>query len=91
MEREIQRMVDYKSDAIMNISMFVPIYVMHEYYGWGRIRLEKLIDLLMRTVQALCKGEVKFETLMECIKDETGIEYSFDGNEFKFEEIKKSR
>ena len=64
----------------VNALMVIPAYVLRTKFKFGNERTERFMTEFVRIWEAVCKGEVKVETLAESLEAETGIRIDSDGS-----------
>lgn len=75
-----QRDTNSAAKLAVNALMVIPAYVLRTTYGFGNERTERFMAEFVRIWEAICKDEVKIETLAESLEAETGIRIDADGN-----------
>ncbi len=53
----------------------LPLMAMRDEFGFGKVRLERLIDKVLELYEAFNEDYFTLEDLMNTIKDETGVEF----------------
>ena len=60
-------------DRAFMLMISIPISIMHDKYGWGKVRCERLVEQILDRYEAYNKGFVSLEDLEQCLWDEGGI------------------
>ena len=75
-----QKDMNIAATCAVNALMVIPAYVLRTTYGFGNERTERFMTEFVRIWEAVCKGEVKVETLAESLDAEIGIRFDSDGS-----------
>lgn len=75
-----QKDMNIAATLAVNALMVIPAYVLRTTYGFGNERTERFMAEFVRIWEAVCKGEVKVETLAESLDAEIGIRFDSDGS-----------
>ena len=75
-----QKDMNIAATFAVNALMVIPAYVLRTKFKFGNERTERFMTEFVRIWEAVCKGEVKIETLAESLEAETGIRVDADGN-----------
>lgn len=79
-ERLNAKAMNSAATLAVNALMVIPAYVLRTKFKFGNERAERFMTEFVRLWEAVCKGEVKVETLAESLEAETGIRVDADGN-----------
>lgn len=51
----------------------LPLITLHDKFGFGKVRLERFMDELLKQYESFDEGYITLEDLIETIKEETGV------------------
>ena len=69
--------LDVAKDAVskaVNIAMAAPILMLHDHFGFGRVRIERLIGNVADLHDSIIKGFCSLDDLIIALSEETGID-----------------
>ena len=75
-----QKDMNIAATFAVNALMVIPAYVLRTKFKFGNERTERFMTEFVRIWEAVCKGEVKVETLAESLDAEIGIRFDSDGS-----------
>lgn len=74
---QIRNLKDQATDKAVNkafvLMLGFPLIVLHDKFGYGKKRLERFIDELLKQYEAFDEGRITLDDLMETIEAETGV------------------
>lgn len=73
--QELQKVRDKATKQALYMTNILPLLVLRDEFGFGRVRLERYIDELNERVDAFNKGYISLVDVVETIEKETGLRY----------------
>ena len=64
------------TDQVIKLMLALPVYVLHDKWGFGRVRCERFADELLKLYDAYQSGYVTIDDLMQVLEDEAGMTIS---------------
>lgn len=64
---------DDVTDKALRVLAYVPLMVLRDKFGFGKVRLDKFLREFAELVDCVENDYVGFEDMIETIKDETGL------------------
>lgn len=61
------------TDQVVKLMLALPVYVLHDKCGWGKVRCERLADQMLELYDAYQSGYVTIEDLLQVLEDEAGV------------------
>lgn len=61
------------TDQVVKLMLALPVYVLHDKWGFGKVRCERFVEQLLELYEAYQKDYVTIEDLMQVLADEAGI------------------
>lgn len=82
----IRKAVDEVKDDAVNVAtrtafqmfMSIPVMVLHDKFGFGRIRGSRFMDYAMIWYESVMKGETTLKEVMKISEDLTGVQFIMD-------------
>ena len=78
------------ADTAFLLMLSIPMSVLHDKHGWGKVRCERFIDQVLDLYDSFEKDYVALDDLEKCLGDEAGIKIersSKNGKWFKVIDI----
>lgn len=75
LERQQKKMTEDGAKLAIDVLGVIPVYVLHEAFGFGHDRLTKYILEYQRIMTAVIKDQVKLDTLAEIVNADTGLRH----------------
>lgn len=65
-----------KEATMQSTRLFIalPIFVLHDKFGWGRVRCERFIDEMAKFMEAYDEGRLTVVDVLETIQEELGFD-----------------
>jgi len=73
-----EKAVDTATRTAFRMFMSVPVMVLHDKFGFGRIRGQKFMDYAMIWYESVMKGETDLKEIMKIAEDLTGVQFIMD-------------
>lgn len=70
--------VDEATMTAFKMFMSVPLMVLHDKFGFGRIRGSRFMDYAMIWYESIQKGETTLKEVMNIAEDLTGVQFIMD-------------
>ena len=61
------------TDNVVKLMLALPVYVLHDKWGFGRTRCERFVEQLLELYEAYQQDYVTIEDLMQVLADEAGV------------------
>ncbi len=61
------------ADTAFLLMLSIPMSVLHDKHGWGKVRCERFIDQVLDLYDSFEKDYVALDDLEKCLGDEAGI------------------
>lgn len=65
----------YKAEDIIATTMYIPMLVLRDKYGFGRKRLGDFLEEIIDQMKFIEEGYVTTKDMMKVIEEETGIKF----------------
>ncbi len=72
-EDQIAKIKNDAVDEAMAMLLAIPVVVLHDKFGFGRIRLDRFTHYAFSWINSLQSGEVKMVDLVKICEDEAGF------------------
>lgn len=72
---KVEQKIKYQTTDML---MLMPLYVLHEKFGFGQIRAERFLTGFQKIFTAVANNDVKIETLAACLDNDIGLKYDID-------------
>lgn len=66
------------TDQVIKLLLAIPVMVLHDDFGFGKVRCERFVDGFFRVYDAYTHKYITLEDLMQTLKDEAGVTISKD-------------
>lgn len=73
--KKVETKIKYETTDML---MLIPLYVLHEHFGFGQIRGERFLTEFQRIFTAIANNDVRIETLAACVDNDIGLKYDID-------------
>lgn len=64
------------TDQVIKLMLALPVYVLHNDWGFGKVRCERFSEQLLKLYDAYQSGYVTIEDLLQVLADEAGVTIS---------------
>lgn len=64
------------TDQVAKLMLALPVYVLHDKWGFGKTRCERFADDLLKLYDAYQQDYVTIEDLLQVLEDEAGMKIS---------------
>lgn len=64
------------TDQVFKLMMALPVYVLHNDWGFGKVRCERFAEQMLRVYDDYRTGYVTMDDLMQALHDEAGMTIS---------------
>lgn len=61
------------TDQVFKLMLALPVYVLHDKWGFGKVRCERFVEQLLELYEAYQRDYVTIEDLMQVLADEAGV------------------
>lgn len=61
------------TDQVVKLMLALPVYVLHDKWGFGRTRCERFVDQVLALYEAYQQDYVTMDDLMQVLADEAGV------------------
>ena len=72
---KVEERIKYETTDML---MLMPLYVLHEHFGFGQRRSQRFLIEFQRIFTAIANGDVRTETLAACVDNDIGLRYDMD-------------
>ena len=78
-KNRIDHKLTYKgAEVALGVLMIIPLYILHDMFGFGNKRCEKFIKEFHRLYNCVKDDKVSLKTLAESLDAETGLVYDIN-------------
>lgn len=74
-ERKLEKVNKRQMEMAFEMLTIIPVYVLHEEFGFGSIRLERFLFKLFKLANDISNDKVELSTLANIVDADTGIKY----------------
>lgn len=60
--------------SIMNVYLALPLFVLHNNFGWGKTRCERFAEAALEILDSYDKGLISIDDVVQTLKEETGFD-----------------
>lgn len=64
------------TDQVVKLMLALPVYVLHDKWGFGKVRCERFANELLELYDAYQSGYVTIEDLLQVLENEAGMTIS---------------
>lgn len=75
---QIDQLKQDATEMAFRMFMSVPVMVLHDKFGFGRIRGQRFMDYALVWYESIQKGEVKLTEVMDIAEKYTGVQFIMD-------------
>ena len=68
--------VNQATDQVVKLMLALPVYVLHDKHGWGKVRCERFANQMLELYDAYQSGYVTIEDVLQVLEDEAGMTIS---------------
>ena len=68
--------VNQATDQVVKLMLALPVYVLHDKWGFGKVRCERFANQMLELYDAYQSGYVTIEDLLQVLEDEAGMTIS---------------
>lgn len=84
--KEIERMKEQATDNAAAIINLMPLLILRDKFGFGRVRLERYLDYLSDMMDAHSKGYISLKDIEEVLEAEVGLKFKWGHERYEVAE-----
>lgn len=83
--KEIEKMKEQATDNAAAIINLMPLLILRDKFGFGRVRLERYLDHLGEMMDAYNKGYLNLKDIEKVLEDEVGLQFKWGHERYEVE------
>lgn len=64
------------TDNVVRLMLALPVYVLHDKWGFGKVRCERFVEQMLELYDAYQQDYVTMDDLLQVLADEAGVTMS---------------
>lgn len=84
--KEIERMKEQATDNAAAIINLMPLLILRDKFGFGRVRLERYLDRYSDMMEAHSEGYISLKDIEKVLEAEVGLKFKWGHERYEVEE-----